>query len=273
MAEPERLIANSDHSILKSITSDRETLTRHYTSAKAQRVAGVTATGFNGQFSNKVLTALPGEDFARLLPHLDVVFLSVGTDVHEFGEASEFVYFLETAVISHIHFLEDGSTTSSAIIGNEGLIGLSAILGHRPGYWARVTVAGTAVRVRAEIIREEFVAGRMMQKMILNYVSSRLAQLSLKAVCNGRHKLEERFCTWLLMVDERATENPLLLTHEEIAAHLGARRAGITSTCNSLREAGIIKYRRGLMIVADRERLRNVACECYQSLSTLPAGV
>ena len=224
---------------------------------------------FSGLLTNKLLAALPGEDFARLLPHLEPVSLSTGHGVYNDGQAIDYIYFPETAVISHIYFLEDGSSTGAAIIGNEGIIGLSAVLDSRPPYWTQVTIGGTAVRVKPEIIKEEFVLGRAMQPILLKYVSARLAQLSQKAVCNGRHRLEERFCTWLLMIHDRAKERHLPLTHEEIAHHLGARRAGVTTACNNLKDAGVIRYRRGMLSVIDREKLESVACECYKALKDL----
>jgi CRP-like cAMP-binding protein len=222
---------------------------------------------FNGLLTNKLLAALPGPDFARLLPRLEPVSLISGQDVYKFGEAIDFAYFPETVVISQIYFLEDGSTTGAAIVGREGMTGLSAIFDSRPPtYWTRITIAGSALRVEQEVIKREFARGEAMQKLLLGYTSTRLAQLSQRAVCNGRHNLEGRLCTWLLMIHDRASEQQLPLTHEEIAHHLGARRAGVTSSCNVLRDNGIIHYRRGLIRILDREKLESVACECYRML-------
>jgi CRP-like cAMP-binding protein len=106
-----------------------------------------------------------------------------------------------------------------------------------------------------------------MHDLVLKHLGARLAQLSQKAVCNSRHLLQERFCTWLLMILDRARSNEVPLTHELIAQHMGARRAGITAVCNALREAGIIRYRRRLMTILDRTKLESVACECYPVLN------
>ncbi len=225
---------------------------------------------FTGLLTNRILTALPGEDFAQLLPHLEPVSLAARQELYGFEEAVDFIYFPETAVISHIHFLEDGSTAAAAIVGKEGIVGLSAFLNsRRPAYWAQVTIAGTAVRMRPEIIQQQFVNGGAIQKLLLNYLSARLAQLSQKTVCNGRHRLEERFCTWLLMIHDRASETYIPLTHEEMAQHLGARRAGITGACNVLRENGIIAYHRGMVSVLNRKMLEQAACECYRTIKDL----
>ena len=233
----------------------------------------VKSIPFTGLLTNELLTALSGHEFAMLLPHLEPVSFLMGQDLYEFDDALDFVYFPETAVVSHLYFLQDGSTTAAAIVGKEGMIGLSAILeAPRANYWAEVTLAGTAIRARPEIIKQEFAKGGTMQTILLKYMSSRLAQLSQKAVCNGRHKLEERLCTWLLMIQDRATESTLPLTHEEMAQHLGARRAGITGACNALRDSGIIDYQRGMLRIVERERLEDVACECYRALKDLHVG-
>src|SRR6266545_1102852 len=106
-----------------------------------------------------------------------------------------------------------------------------------------------------------------MQRLLLGYASSRLAQLSQRAVCNGRHGLGDRLCTWLLMVHDRAGKDPLPLTHEEIGHHLGARRAGVSISCSALRDNGIISYQRGYISILDRRRLDAAACECYRMLT------
>jgi len=225
---------------------------------------------FTGLLTNKILTALPGEDFAQILPHLEPVSLAARHKIYEFDAKVDFVYFPETAVITHIYFLKDGSTTAVALVGNEGLVGLSAILNsHRPAYWSQVTIGGTAVRARPEVIWEQFVRGGAVQRLLLKYTSARLAQLSQKTVCNSRHRLEERFCTWLLMIQDRVSAAHIPLTHEEMAQHLGARRAGITGACNTLRDQGIITYHRGMVSVVDREKLETAACECYRTLKEL----
>jgi CRP-like cAMP-binding protein len=228
----------------------------------------VTPVPFNGLLTNKLLTALPGEDFASLLPYLAPVSLSSGEDLYRSGKGLSHVYFPETAVISHLYFMQDGSMASAAIIGRDGMVGLSPIFGARtPLYWAQVTIGGIALRVEMDVIRREFARGGAMQNLLLDYANSRLMQLSQRAVCNGRHRLDERLCTWLMMIHDRAGEEQLPLTHEEIAHHLGARRAGVTTACNTLRDHEIINYRRGLIRILDRQKLESAACECYQALS------
>jgi CRP-like cAMP-binding protein len=218
---------------------------------------------FNGLLANKLLTGLPGADFARLLPYLEPVSLVTGQVIYKSGDDIEFAYFPETAVISHICMLEDGGTAASAIIGKDGVTGLWRVLGSQPpSHWTHVTIGGTAIRVRSYILAKEFAFNAGMQEILLAYASERLAQLSQRAACNARHKLQERLCTWLLMIQDRASEEKLPLTHEEIARQLGTRRAGITTTCNSLRDNGIIDYRRGMIRILDLKGLEAAACQC-----------
>lgn len=222
---------------------------------------------FNGLLTNRILTSLHGEDFSRLLPHLEPVSLTSGQDVFKFGEPVDFIYFPETAVVSHMYFLEDGSTTGAAIIGNDGILGLSVILDSRPAsYWTQVTVGGSALRVRPKVIKDEFARGQAMQRVILEYTRIRLAHLSQAAVCNGRHSMRQRLCTWLLMIHDRAGEQKLALTHEKIAHYLGARRAGVTTSCSELRDQGAISYSRRRIRIINCELLEETACECYRAM-------
>jgi CRP-like cAMP-binding protein len=227
----------------------------------------IKPASFNGLLTNKLLTALPGEDFARLLPYLEPVSLAFGEELYEMGNPIRSVYFPETAVISHMHLLADGSTAEAAMIGREGLVGISAIFDtNPPAYWSQVMIAGSALRTSTEAIKREFARGGALQRLLLSYTGARLTQLSQRAVCNGRHRVEERLCSWLLMVQDRAGDAQLTFTHDQIARHLGTRRAGITSAANALRENRIISYIRGQIRILDRERLEAAACECYQTL-------
>ena len=234
----------------------------------------VEATSLNTLLANKLLAAMPKEDFERLLPHFEPVALAAGEDLYQFERGIHFAYFPESAVVSQLHVLADGNTTEAAMIGSEGLVGLSGLFNARqPNYWTRVLVAGSALKIRMDILLQEFGRGGALQRALLAYAGLRLAQLSQRAVCAGRHKLEERLCCWLLMLHDRAGEDRLQLTHDLIASHLGMRRAGITDSAIVLRDAGMISYSRGVVRILDRQGLEAVACECYGLLGQQTARV
>jgi CRP-like cAMP-binding protein len=223
---------------------------------------------FDGLLTNKLLSAMSGEEFARLLPYMEPVAVSAGDYIYGFGNAVEFVYFPETAVISQIHLLEDGNTTEVALIGKEGMVGLSAIFdAPAMNYWTQAIAAGSALRIRADVIKEEFARASSLQQILLSYASLRIVQISQRAVCNGRHALSGKLCTWLLMIQDRVGDAQLVLTHEEIARHLGARRASISVAATYLKDRKIISYNRGHLQILDREALINSACECYRTLA------
>lgn len=223
---------------------------------------------FTGLLTNRLLSTLPGVEFTQMLPYLEPVSFRTGEFICEQGQEMPFIYFPETVVISQLCYLGDGSSTGVAIIGKDGLLGLTAILQNdRAQHWAVATIGGSALRIRADEVRREFTKGGPVQRSILNYAHSRLQQVSQRAVCNSRHRLEERLCTWLLMIDDRTSASHLPLTHEAISQHLGTRRAGVTNFCNVLRDNGVITYHRALITILDRTALQKSACECYGKLS------
>jgi CRP-like cAMP-binding protein len=233
-----------------------------------QEHQGIKSIPFSGLLTNRLLAGLPGADFAELLPHLEPVSLPLGHYIYGLGNDVDFIYFPETAVISQIHLLEDGNTAEVALIGKEGLVGLNAIFNAPPtNYWSQVIIGGSALRVKVEILQEDFYRAQAMQKLVLNYTSARIAQISQRAVCNGRHTLSGRLATWLLMIHDRAVDDQLLLTHEEISRHMGARRASISVAATLLKDMRIISYNRGRIRILNRQALLDSACECYQTLA------
>jgi len=223
---------------------------------------------FNGLLTNRILTGLTGADFAQILPYLEPVSFRTGQYVYELGQEMMYIYFPESVVISQLYYMEDGSSTGVAIIGKDGLLGLSGILDQKKAQqWAITTIGGSALRMRTEEFRREFLKGGAVQKTVLAYANARLLQLAQRTICNSRHRLEERLCTWLLMVQDRTSTPHLPLTHEAISQHLGTRRAGVTNFCNVLRSNRIITYHRAMITVLDRKALEDAACECYRRLS------
>lgn len=233
----------------------------------------IKVAALNGLLTNQLLAALPGEDFARLLPHLEPVTLSADRDLYLFAEGIH-AYFPETAIITHLHVLTDGRTAETAMIGREGMVGLSIVFSARqPVSWTRVLSAGTALRIRREIFREEFRRGLALQRLVLACAGARMAHVSQRAVCNGLHRVKERLCSWLLMLQDRTGENRLQLTHERISSQLGMRRAGVTVIAGELQDSGLIAYNRGQIHILDRPRLEAAACECYRTLKQPAAQV
>jgi len=223
---------------------------------------------FTGLLTNKLLSSLPGVEFAQMLPYLEPVSFRTGEFICEQGQEMHYIYFPETVVISQLCYLDDGSSTGVAIIGKDGLLGLSTIQqDKRADHWAMATIGGSALRIRADEIRREFAKGGPVQRSILTYAHARLQQVSQRAVCNSRHRLEERLCTWLLMIQDRTIASHLPLTHEAISQHLGTRRAGVTNFCNVLRENGVIAYHRAMITILNRQALEDSACECYRKMS------
>jgi CRP-like cAMP-binding protein len=221
----------------------------------------------NALLANKLLSALPAEDFSRLFPHLEPVTLAAGDVLYKLDEEMRYAYFPETAVVSHLYILNEGGMTEADMIGREGVVGLSAIFdAPAPACVTEVALAGSALRVRVGALRQEFARCGALQQTMLRYAGERIALLSRRAVCNGNHRVEERLCTWLLMMDDRAGGYPLTLTHERISRHLGTRRAGVTSAATVLRERGRIDYTRGVIRITDRDMMEASACECYAAL-------
>jgi CRP-like cAMP-binding protein len=221
----------------------------------------------NGLLTNKVLSALPAEDFARLFPQLEPVSLAAGEVLYKLDEQMRYVYFPETAVVSHLYILNEGGMTEADMVGREGVVGLSALLNAPvPAYVTEVALGGNVLRARADALRQEFARCGALHDTVLRYAGERIALLSRRAVCNGNHRVEERLCTWLLMMDDRAGGYPLTLTHERISRHLGTRRAGVTSAATVLRDRGVIDYTRGVIRITDRDTMESAACECYASL-------
>ena len=226
---------------------------------------------FNGLLTNRILNHLPGPDFVHLLQFLEPVSLGAGQNILKPGESVEYVYFPESAVISYLHLLENGNSAATTVVGNDGVIGLTSLFDSAAPtrHWAEITIAGNAVRIKPKILRKEFASGGALQRLLLAYMRDRLAQLSQRTICHGRHIMRDRLCTWLLMIQDRVSDQPLALTHEKIAQHLGVRRAGISGACNALRDLGIIKYQRGQLQVVNRELLERLACECYRTLRVM----
>lgn len=217
---------------------------------------------------NRILAALPGHDFERLAESLQFVTLPLGLTMSESGEHIDYVHFLTTGIVSLIYELEDGSSSEIALIGNEGMVGISIFMGgdSMPSN-AIVQSAGTAFRLSRKFMKLEFAKNGQMQHLALLFTQALLAQSSQTAVCNQHHSLDEQLCRWLLMSIDRLHSNKLVITQELIANLLGVRRETVTGAASKLRVDGLITYARGRITVTDRAGLEKRVCECYGTVA------
>lgn len=214
-----------------------------------------------------ILSALPAAEFDALATHLIRVNLSHGETLYEAGEEINYAYFPLDAVVSSVNLMKDGDSLEVAVIGNEGVVGLSIIFGaERAPVRAIVQVAGRALRLDARVLRAAFMRGGAMQKLLLRYTNASIMQISQAVACNRLHHIEQRLACWLLALHDRAQRNDLNVTHELIARMLGVRRAGITDALGLLNDAGMISLARGRIAVTDRLALEAAACECYRAV-------
>jgi len=238
------------------------TATRPPAPARATEAPGTKS--MVGLLSNSFLGSLPPEDFERLVPSLEPVSLQARENFSN-TEETRHVYFPEDAVVSHLVVFEDGGTVEAAMTGRDGVVGLGAVFGHyTPTHWSRVTIPGSALRMRADVCRREFLAGEAFRSLLLKYAARHSAQVAQRGACVSRHRVENRLAVWLLMLHDRAGSDELPLTQELIARRIGTRRAGISEFAGSFQDRGLITYSRGHLRVRDREGLEAVACECYR---------
>jgi CRP-like cAMP-binding protein len=215
---------------------------------------------------NRLLGALSPREYARLVPHLETVPLTLGATLFDVGQTINEVYFPTRGVLSLLTLLHGGTSIEVGLIGPEGMAGLPAFLDAGFGT-ARciVQVPGEALRLPAEVLRQHLRPGRRLHVMLLRYTHGFLTQMMQSIACNSLHPVEKRLCRWLLMVHGRALLDQFPLTHEFIAAMLGVRRASVTEVAQELRRAGLIRYSRGQVTVVDRPGLEANACECYHA--------
>lgn len=214
---------------------------------------------------NRLLAGLPREDYERLLPDLESVSLGFQEVLYKPDKPIPYVYFPTTGVVSLLTLMEDGLAIEIAAVGREGMIGLPVFLEatSMPGS-ACTQVPGTAVRIPAERFREAVQRSGSLQRVLHRYTQALLNQIARSAACNRLHPIGERCARWLLMTHDRAGSDQFPLTHEFLAQMLGVRRATVTVAAGMLQQAGLIRYRRGKITIADRLGLETASCECYE---------
>ena len=226
---------------------------------------------------NKLLAALSAAEQERLSPYLESVDMPLGEVVYESGRSLDHVYFPVTSIVSLLYVLENGASAEIAVVGNDGVVGISIFMGgESTPSRAVVQSAGKAFRLAAATMKAEFTRGGSMQHIMLRYTQALITQMAQTAVCNRHHSVDQQLCRWLLLSLDRLSSPELTMTQELIANMLGVRREGVTEAAGKLQKAGVIRYRRGHIKVLDRTRLESMSCECYEvvrreTLRLLPA--
>lgn len=218
---------------------------------------------------NRLLAALPDADWLRWRTKLEPQAMPLGQVLYESGAPLTHAYFPTSAIVSLMYVTESGASTSVALVGDEGMIGVPLIMGagSTPGR-AVVHSAGAGYRVPAALLREEFARSGTVLRILLRYTQALIAQMAQVAVCNRHHSVDQQLCRWLLLNLDRTVGDEMAATQELIAHMLGVRREGVTEAALALQHAGLIAYRRGHITVLDREGLARRSCECCAVIQT-----
>ncbi|MEO8314245.1 MAG: Crp/Fnr family transcriptional regulator [Pseudomonadota bacterium] len=216
---------------------------------------------------NRLLAALPGENFARVRDDLELVQLHLGKVLYQPSEQLQYAYFPTTAITSLHYVIESGASAEIAGVGNEGMVGVSLFLGGdtMPSS-AVVQTAGHAFRLARHLLKRECDRGGSTLRLLMRYTQALIMQMTQNAACNRHHQVEQQLCSWLLATLDRVPSGELIMTQELVASMLGVRREGITEAAGRLQQAGFIRYRRGHISVLERAGLEARACECYSAV-------
>jgi CRP-like cAMP-binding protein len=218
---------------------------------------------------NHLLDALPRNDYERVARHLELVPMALGDVLYEPDTQLRHVYFPTTSIVSLLYVMENGASAEIAIVGNEGILGVSLFMGgESTPSRAVVQSAGHGFRLKAALLKDEFGRFGPTMHLLLRYTQALLTQMAQTAVCNRHHSVDQQLCRWLLLSLDRLSSNELSMTQELIANMLGVRREGVTEAAGKLQDAGLIRYRRGRITVLDRSALEARCCECYQVVRT-----
>jgi CRP-like cAMP-binding protein len=216
------------------------------------------------RLDNHLLSALPPLERQRWAPELESVEMPLGNVLYESGVTLSHVYFPSTAIVSLLYVMENGASAEIAVVGNEGIVGISLFMGgESTSSRAVVQSAGRGVRVKGKFLKDEFNRSGPVMHLLLRYTQALITQMAQTAVCNRHHTLDQQLCRWLLLSLDRLKDNELVMTQELIANMLGVRREGVTEAALKLQHAGLIRYARGRITVLDRDGLERRTCECY----------
>jgi CRP-like cAMP-binding protein len=237
-------------------------------SANLQSSSAAATAAWPDARHNHLLAALPEADWQRWLPQLEAVELPLGHVLYEPGDTLSHVYFPTTAIVSLLYVMENGASAEIAVVGYEGIVGVSIFMGggSTPSR-AVVQSAGRGYRLPAGVLKDEFRRAPVLH-LLLRYTQALITQMAQTAVCNRHHSLDQQLCRWLLLSLDRLQGNELVMTQELIANMLGVRREGVTEGALKLQTLGVIRYSRGRITVLDRDGLEQRTCECYAVVKT-----
>ena len=216
-----------------------------------------------GPKANHLLAALPDAEWQRWQPQLEAIDLPLGAVLYESGVTLGHVYFPTTAIVSLLYVMENGESAEIAVVGKEGLVGVSLFMGgESTPSRAVVQSAGRGFRMKSAVLKDEFNRAPVLH-LLLRYTQALITQMAQTAVCNRHHSLDQQLCRWLLLSLDRLEGSELVMTQELISNMLGVRREGVTEAAVKLQKAGLIRYARGHITVLDRPRLEGRTCVCY----------
>jgi len=220
-----------------------------------------------GPDCNKLLQALPREDFELLVPHFVFVQLAQGTVLFEPSEQVDEIYFPLSGMVSKLFVMRNGMAIETATVGREGVVGAMAVLGQHPSRVRAIAqLPMFASRISATQFRKAAEASNPVANLCIRYNEVLLEQARITAACNALHSIEARFCRWLLEIRRRAESDTIMLTQQHLSEMLGVRRTSVTEVARKMQADGVISYSRGVIKVLDVEALRAMACECYETV-------
>ena len=216
---------------------------------------------------NHILAALPLAELESFSLHLQLVYLPVGQMLYEQSQKPRYVYFPTTCVVSLHHILESGRTSETAGVGKEGMVGIALFLGgNSMPSSAVVQISGYAYQLEGELFKQIFKNNKAFKSLLMRYTQVLMTQVSITAVCNRHHNLQQQLSRWLLLTLDRLTTNEITVTQDLVAGILGVRREGISEAAGQLKHEGLINYRRGHLTLTDRTGLEAKVCECYKEI-------
>jgi CRP-like cAMP-binding protein len=225
--------------------------------------------------ANRLLAALPADEYKRIVPSLDVIPLKLKTVLHPSGEAIEHVYFPGGGFCSMLTVLKDGGMVEVATIGREGMVGVTAVMDGNPVSSTSMVQgeSDTCYRMKADAFRREMDRRGVFYELLTRYAQALVGFIMQSTACNAVHSVEQRLARWLLMARDRMESDEFPLTQEFVAMMLGASRPTVTIVANTLQKAGLITYHRGQIKILDGQKLEAASCECYRTATDLLRGV